>query len=90
MVKLSIDGSKHTGAYRVECECGDHWSGQAENQGRFDFCPALPIAEAVVHMKLQHPEGLIDLRFTARFTDWLHRFWEVESLREATGIRVGR
>lgn len=90
MFKLVIDGSKDTGQYRVDCECGDNWSGVGQESSGSAFGPALPIAECVVHMKLTHPEHRPDLYFTLRFEAWLQHYWEVLSLREATHYRVGR
>ncbi len=81
MFKLNIDGAKHTGCYRVDCECGNHWSGQGVAINSYSWSPALPIAEAVAHMKLEHAQGLIELRFSARFEVWLLDYWERETLR---------
>jgi hypothetical protein len=90
MVKIAIDGSKATGHYRVDCECGDRWSGQGEPLlfGRWN--PALPIAECIVHMKLEHPEGTPELRFAQRFSEWLQQYWQDASLREATQLTSAR
>ena len=81
MMKLAIDGSLAMGTYRVDCECGDTWHGQAENIGRLEWSPALPIAECVVHMKLVHPELGLDIRFSERFRQWLVRYWDQTNLR---------
>jgi len=81
-MKIAIDGNTHTGNYKCECECGSTWIGQGEPIGAVNFSPALPIAEAVVHMKLQHPTIPLDLRWSHRFTAWLLHYWERASLRQ--------
>jgi hypothetical protein len=83
MMKIAIDGNAHTGNYRCDCECGSHWIGQGEPIGPVNFSPALPIAEAIVHMKLQHPTVPLDLRHSHRFNEWLLSYWERASLRMA-------
>jgi hypothetical protein len=86
MIKLMIDGSQHTGAYRVDCECGDNWSGKGEYTNPYLRNPALPIAECVVHMKLTHLEGVADVKWTGRFGEWLTHYWELANLRHATRL----
>ncbi len=81
-LKVSIDGALHTGNYRVECECGEPWMGQgAEENGRY-YSPALPIAEVIVHFKMQHPDEQLDMTFTERFSDWLVNYWQRENVRQ--------
>jgi hypothetical protein len=79
--RLLIDGSSHTGNYRVICDCDDAWTGRAEAIGTVNWSPALPIAECVVHMKICHDGALIDLQFTDRFRSWLTSYWERANLR---------
>jgi hypothetical protein len=76
MMKLAIDGTSLTGMYRVDCECGDHWSGDTHEVEHAPRCPAMPIAECIAHMRLCHPDNEPDIRFSRSFTDWLQRFWE--------------
>lgn len=86
MLKLAIDGSKLSGHYRVDCECGEHWSGVGDQVDRNVVSPALPIAECVAHMRLAHPQLEPDIRFSARFSDWLIQYWERSSLRETLKV----
>ncbi len=72
---LTVDGSHHSGNYRVDCLCGTTWSGQGEAMPRWGYSPALPVAECVAHMKLAHPDLSMDLRFTSRFEVWLTNHW---------------
>ena len=77
MMKLAIDGSKYNGMYRVDCECGDNWSGTGTTEIGGGFSPALPIAECVAHMKLVHPDAQSpDIRFSTRFEGWLEYYWQ--------------
>jgi hypothetical protein len=93
MIRLTIDGTYSTGSYRVDCECQASWSGQGETIGSGIWSPALPVAECVVHHRLEHEQLLLELRFTDRFAKWLERYWEVESMRQylsfakPTGLR---
>lgn len=87
-MKQRIDGSTHTGTYRVECECGDSWTGQGEAIGAANWSPALPIAECVCHMKMVHPNIEPEVVFSARFSQWLLSYWERASLRLQQGGRV--
>jgi len=80
---MTIDGAKHSGHYRVVCECGGVWTGEGEPIGAVNWSPALPVAEAVVHMKMGHEGGYVDLRMTERFREWLISYWERASLRQA-------
>jgi hypothetical protein len=82
-IQLRVDGAKHTGTYRVECECGDTWGGQGEPIGAVNWSPALPIAECCVHVKMLHPNAGLDLQFSERFRDWLLSYWERANLRLA-------
>jgi hypothetical protein len=79
--RLLIDGSAHTGTYRVTCDCDDVWSGRGEATGTVNWSPALPIAECVVHMKMCHDGALVDLQFTDRFRAWLTSYLERANLR---------
>lgn len=81
MLAVGIDGSAHTGTYRIECQCGTAWGGRAELFGRVNYSPALPIAEVVVHAKMAHGGVKVDMRFSSKFEDWLVRYWEREGLR---------
>lgn len=85
---VSIDGSVKTGRYRCECECGATWNGKGELLGRWWFSPALPVAEAVVHMRIEHPVKLLEVRFTERFGRWLENHWELANLRAASALEV--
>jgi hypothetical protein len=80
-MRLTIDGTFSNGVYRVDCECGTHWSGRAHPYGAA-WSPALPIAEATVHVKLNHEGEQLELRFLRRFEEWLEKYWEWESLRQ--------
>jgi hypothetical protein len=81
--RITIDGASHTGGYRCDCDCGTTWNGRAESTGVADYSPALPVAEAVVHMQMNHKGAFLDLSFTARFREWLTSYWERCSLRVA-------
>jgi hypothetical protein len=83
MLKVEIDGSSHTGTYRVKCACETYWNGQGEATGDLSWSPALPIAEAVVHMRLQHGGTRADLDLSDRFKAWLQVYWEQASRRVA-------
>jgi len=82
MIQLAIDGRRVTGKYRVDCECGQHWTGDAERIGAVNFNPALPIAESIAHMHMCHPDQGIDIRFSELFVEWLKHYWERASLRQ--------
>jgi len=88
--KVSIDGSKLTGRYRVECICGEKWGGRGEVNGLSSWSPALAIAECVAHRTLAHMTEELELRFTYDFSAWLLQYWEVATLNQATEIAVGR
>jgi len=88
-MKLAIDGYERLGHYRVDCECGQHWSGQTEHFGETNYAPALPIAECVVHMRMCHEGTEMDIRFSLSFVNWLTHYWELMSLRQAVGIQIG-
>lgn len=88
-MKMAIDGNASLGRYRVECECGTNWSGETPAELGTGFSPALPVAECIVHMRLEHPDFRPDIRFSKRFEEWLARYWDRESHRQATGLRVG-
>lgn len=85
-MKLAIDGNQTSGRYRVDCECGDNWSGQGELCFGSARCPALAIAEVVVHMKLVHDGEFFDLRFSERFRGWLSHYWELTNLHQASEL----
>lgn len=82
MMKLAIDGSSHTGNYRVDCECSNSWQGQGEAAGAAAWSPALPIAECVVHMHLAHNSQQCDIRFSDRFRAWLVAYWNQANGRQ--------
>lgn len=90
MMRLAFDGSQRTGTYRVDCECGTNWSGQAEPAGVRTWSPALPVAESIVHMRLTHDGDSPELRFTHRFSDWLEQYWEKVNASRATGLEYSR
>jgi len=81
--RIIIDGAAHSGGYRCQCDCGTVWHGRGESMGVADYSPALPVAEAVVHMKMNHPGAFLDVAFTERFRGWLTNYWERCSLRAA-------
>jgi hypothetical protein len=82
IVKLAIDGQYMSGKYRADCECGQSWEGTAEQTAGNAYSPGLPIAEAVVHMRLAHPGAVpLDLRFGADYRWWLTNYWERMSRR---------
>src|SRR5258708_3188943 len=88
-MKIAVDGRSLFGSYECQCECGLTWKGEGEELRPGLYSPALPIAEAVVHMKMCHPELQLDLRMTADFQHWLTHYWEISSLRVATAIEIG-
>ena len=91
--RLLIDGSAHTGTYRVTCDCAATRSGRGEAIGAVNWSPALPVAECVVHMKLEHSGAFLDLQFTERFREWLASYWERANLRlmrDGKGSTFGR
>jgi hypothetical protein len=83
-MKIAIDGSEHTGRYRVDCECGVNWSGRGHEDRVLTWSPILPIAETIVHFKLTHEFTLMDLRFSDRFRAWLHTAWETLNKHDMT------
>lgn len=92
MMRLAIDGSRHNGLYRVDCECGANWSGEAPTDRHGGFGPALPIAECVAHIDLEHKGEPMDIRFSHRFDRWLLQYWErVSAVQNPAGMpAVGR
>lgn len=77
-MKIAIDGSPQ-GGYRADCECGTSWSGTTlRDESRF-ASPALPVAEAVVHMRMCHDNVGLQLVFTWRFENWLEKYWDHSS-----------
>lgn len=89
-MKIAIDGCK-TGSYRGDCECGMSWTGHTERDRSTVWSPALPIAEAVVHMRMCHDDTFLQLVFTWRFENWLETYWRtsdrVRGLGAATMTR---
>lgn len=81
--KIAIDGNKLTGHYRVDCECGDNWSGMGKRYGIGLWSPAIAIAEAVAHQQLTHDGDGIDVQWTIRYSDWLLQYWEHVSTIES-------
>lgn len=86
MMKMGIDGSNIAGYYRVDCECGTSWQGQTERFVKANWSPALPVAECVVHMKLEHSGHQLHIAFSEQFREWLVHYWEIANLEIATGI----
>jgi len=82
MLKVSIDGGRHSGGYRVTCACGDMWTGQGAPDGVSMWSPALPVAEAVVHLKTAHQGVTLELVFTPRFDEWLVAYWQRQNQRQ--------
>jgi hypothetical protein len=80
-MKIAIDGSG-AGSYRADCECGTTWSGRTHLDQCGIASPALPVAEAVVHMKMCHDDTALQLCFTWRFEEWLKRYWDRSSNSE--------
>ncbi len=74
MKKIAIDGTKMSGRYRVDCECGMSCQGRAGRATKVRS-PALPVAEAVAHMELSHPDEQMDLVFSRMFVDWMMQYW---------------
>ena len=74
-MKIVLDGTR-PGTYRGDCECGMSWSGRTEPDSSGIASPALPVAEAVVHMKMCHDETNLQLYFTLRFEWWLKAYWD--------------
>lgn len=81
--KIAIDGNKLNGHYRVDCECGDNWSGIGKRYGLAMWSPAGPIAEAVAHQHMTHDGDGIDVQWTVRFSQWLLQYWEFTSTLES-------
>lgn len=81
-MKVVIDGARHSGNYRCVCECGQAWHGQGEPASTAAFSPAMPIAEAVAHVRLCHAGVGIALDLSGQFEDWLEAHWK---RRRATG-----
>ena len=91
MPTIRMDGTFHTGVYRIECgDCGDAWNGQGEPIGAVNWSPALAIAEAVVHAKLGHRQEQIEVYFSERFRLWLIHYWERASLRASEAAAEAR
>jgi hypothetical protein len=87
-MKVAIDGQRVVGLYRVDCECGGTWRGDAERSTPNHFSPALPVAEAVAHMRMCHPEELLDVRFSEKFSEWLVSHWEYVSFQTARELAL--
>lgn len=94
-VRIRIDGNQSLGTYRVECQCGQHWTGDADRPADQIPNPAAPVAEVVVHMRLAHSGELLDLQFSQRFRLWLEAYWRSlsdlrsRSWRGAAGAHLG-
>ncbi len=89
-IVVLIDGALHTGNYQATCDCSFVWHGQGQRDNGVHFSPALPIAEAVAHVKLAHVGGKLEVEFTDRFTDWLVNYWQRESARQAVNRTLAR
>ncbi len=74
--EVTIDGRVHTGVYRCECECGKRWGGRAPGSRPYAHDPAAPIAEAVRHVRVAHPGGVLLATLADRYCDWLERYWQ--------------
>lgn len=89
-MKIVLDGSR-AGIYRGDCECGFSWHGMGERLPDGCYSPALPIAEAVVHVDMCHEQLIPELRFTARYKRWLFQHWtradSMNGLGQATMTR---
>ena len=83
MYQQLIDGSGHLGTYRVTCDCSAFWNGAVHKATDGSYSPALPIAEVCVHMRMAHSDQVADIRFSERFSEWLIKFWELESAKIA-------
>jgi len=73
---LIVNGDSSDGAYAVGCSCGQTWRGQARGMVFGGFNPAMPVAEAVVHVRLAHPSDKLALDFSPAFSRWLEHYWE--------------
>lgn len=87
-MKMAIDGNANTGAYRGDCECGFAWNGQALSDVMGGWSPAYPVAESIVHMKLAHPDQLLDLRFSERMKRWMIDYWTRADLHVASELHA--
>lgn len=87
-MKVAIDGDRVVGLYRVDCECGDSWQGDAERLTESHFSPALPVAEAVAHIRLCHEGDQLDVRFSTKFSDWLVGHWDHVSMKIAREVNL--
>jgi hypothetical protein len=85
---ITIDGAEHLGTYRGQCECGATWHGSAEKLPDGTFAPLMPVAESIVHMKLEHGDTRADVVFAPRFRLWLQAYWAQANRRDA--IRFAR
>lgn len=79
MATLVIEGSEENGAYRVRCSCLQTWKGRAEPLVFGTYSPALPVAEAAVHWRLEHAAAGLYVEFSPGFRMWLERYWEATS-----------
>ena len=77
-MKIALDGSPN-GGYRGDCECGTSWCGHTWQDKSGMNSPALPVAEAVVHMRMCHDEEFLQLVFSWRFENWLQNYWDRSS-----------
>jgi hypothetical protein len=84
--RVVIDGNARTGLYRCTCACGDVWTGTAGLNAARTHIPALPIAEAVAHVRMTHPAEMLDASFTKRFEDWLQADWEAATNTMAAAL----
>ena len=76
MATLVLNGDHLTGAYAVGCSCGTTWRGTGPAMVFGGFNPALPIAEATVHVRLSHRTEKLNLEFSPAFSAWLERYWD--------------
>lgn len=83
-MKIAIDGG-NTGQYQANCECGMSWHGQSYRDRSSVWSPALPIAEAVVHMRMCHDEHTLQLVFTWRMENWLEAYWRQADIHSGLG-----
>jgi hypothetical protein len=83
MLSVTVAGNDRTGSYTGGCECGSSWSGSIRIVDDRCPSPAMPVAEAMVHAKLEHRNEHVDMHFTVGFVQWLMQFWAHETQAQA-------
>jgi hypothetical protein len=81
MPTITIDGNAINGTYMVSCGCGDQWAGRSDRLSHGDYSPARPIAEAVVHWKLEHGDQVLNIDFDQGMRQWLIGYWDWHNRR---------